>query len=59
MLFLLGTVGDPLRLASQRERAGVSQSDMHNLAKNMLMEDEKLHSPKSLTEGIISESALD
>lgn len=32
---------------------------MHNLAKNMLVEDEKLHSPKSLAEGIISELALD
>lgn len=55
----MGSVGDPLRLASQREHAGVSQSGMHNLAKNMLMEDEKIHSPKSLTEGIIFESALD
>lgn len=55
----MGTVSDHPQLASQRERADVSQSDMHNLAKNMLIEAEKLHSLKSLTEGITSESATD
>ena len=39
--------------------AGVSQSHVHNLAKNVLTEAENLHSPKFLIEEITSESTLD